>query len=416
MTGPASRVASAVWLAVLAVMLGLQIRFPRIETDPVNDTYSVEVGGRNVLYQFASRKLPYVARNHDSLVLATPYFDYDDTVCLLGPARYPSEREWMALLEWVSRGGNLLFAARWEDPEVSIPTVNARVTTGDSPSTTPAEAEKAGGTPAGKTQKEKDDRNAALKLFSNTKVSGVVETDLVSGGPIEWKSNASVDAPGSVVLLTVGESPQVVRVRYGGGSIMLLASDYVFSNTSLADRSTQNATLAVRLLETAGTEETVWFDESLTATGTPRVVGILLDPLLRPLSIQACLLALLFTWRGNRRFGAVLPPSRPARHDITDHANALGNLYYKVRDSNGVLRSYLDQLRHFLKLRPTRKGSRERIVLLARQTGRPEAALEALLARATAAADDTSISRRDAAHIIRELAELRRAAAREHVD
>lgn len=400
MTGSAARIISALWLAALAVGLALQIWFPRIETDPVNDTYSVEVGGRNALYQFASRRLPSVARNHDPLLLSVPYLGYDETLCLLGPARYPSPREWNALLEWVQHGGNLLIAARWEDPGMSIPGLNAGVTAVESWKEKLVKSLKKSAPPAAGTTEPK-----------GPAISGAVETSFAPA-QIEWKSNGIIAAPHGEILLKVGEHPQVVRLSHGAGRIVLAASDYVFSNASLADRKTQNATLAVRLLQAAGTEETVRFDESLNATGTPRVVGILLDPLLRYVSIQFCVLALLFTWRGNRRFGAFLPKLQPARHDITDHANALGNLYYKVRDSNGVLRSYLDQLRTELKLKPTVKGSRAAIAVLARRINQPAAAIEELLSRATALADDTSLSRRDSARVIRELAGLRRAAAR----
>lgn len=396
-----SRLLSIIWLAALTVALVFQVWFPRVETDPVNDTYSVEIGGRNALYQFAARRLPYVARNHEPLVLAMPYVGYDETFCLLGPARYPSPREWAALLEWVQHGGNLLIAARWDEPEFAIPDLNARVTAAASWKKKLAAALKPTKPVAAK-KPEADE----------PELTGAVETRLISTTQIDWKTNAAVDAPQGEVLLKVGDSPQVVRLSHGAGRILISASDHVFSNASLADRKASNAALAVRLLQTAGTEETVWFDESLNSTGSPRVVGILLDPLLRPISIQLCVVALLFAWRGNRRFGALLPQSQPARHDITDHANALGNLYYKVRDSNGVLRSYLEQLRTELKLKSTVKGSRAAIHTLARRIGQPPEAIEELLSRAIAQSDNTALSRRDSAHIIRELAALRRAASR----
>jgi len=43
-----------------------------------------------------------------------------------------------------------------------------------------------------------------------------------------------------------------VRLNYGNGTIVLLASDYIFSNAALYERERQNGLLAVKLLQAAG--------------------------------------------------------------------------------------------------------------------------------------------------------------------
>src|SRR5205823_1082056 len=77
--------------------------------------------------RLARRRLGCVDRNHQPLASRLDVLDEDSTLCLLGPARYPSPQEWQALLKWVGGGGKLLVAARWNDAELTIPGINAGV-------------------------------------------------------------------------------------------------------------------------------------------------------------------------------------------------------------------------------------------------------------------------------------------------
>ncbi|MGE5192861.1 MAG: DUF4350 domain-containing protein, partial [Deltaproteobacteria bacterium] len=155
---------SAVWLALLALALSLQVWFPRVDAGPLNDTYNVDVGGRNAFFQYAKRLetrgvLVAADRNHQSLVALLDGYGTDATLCLLGPARYPTPREWKSLLGWVRSGGKLLLAARWEDAELTIPDVNAHVK-----STKPkVELNVFGGSRAGKKRPEKSSDDSTAK-------------------------------------------------------------------------------------------------------------------------------------------------------------------------------------------------------------------------------------------------------------
>ncbi len=171
--------------------------------------------------------------------------------------------------------------------------------------------------------------------------------------------------------------------------------------------------LAVKLLQAAGPSDVLLFDESLNATGTPRVVGVLLDPAVRPATVQLLVVLVVFGWRGNRRFGALLPKSAPARHDVADHTNSLGNLYYKAHHSKGALREYLEQLRTELHLRYARGHEPRVLQPIAQRAGMSVEEMQRLLAAAEAAAGKPNLSRRDAAAFIRRLAHLRQAARRD---
>lgn len=405
-----SRASSALWLGALAAALGLHVWFPRIDPGAVNDTYNVDVGGRNAFFQFAQRRTPYASRNHDSIAGTVAWLDEDTTVCLLGPARYPTENEWSALLGWVQRGGQLLFAARWDDAALTIPGIDARVTSSEKKSffdEFQTDRSRGSKTPPDKGVKKAEDDKAADG--ENSAPSGPLWTSLMPDANFTWKTEGTIDAPGAEVLVKTGDRAQVVRIHHGGGTIILAASDYIFSNTALFDHDHRNGVLAVKLLEAAGTAGAVVFDESLNETGTQRVVGILLDPALRPATLQFIVILVLFGWRGNRRFGGLLPHLAPARHDVADHTNSLGNLYYKAHHATGVLREYLEQLRTELKLRYVAGREQRVLAAVARNANVPIEEVQRTLADAEAAARKPKLSRREAAAQIRRLARLRQA-------
>src|SRR3569623_999189 len=114
-------------LILLAGLLALHVWFPRLDAGPLNDTYSVEISGRNAFYQLAQRRFDDVGRNLVPLSAAPRRIPSAATLCLIGPTRYPRPEEWRALLEWTASGGSLLIAARWDDPTFDIDEINLGV-------------------------------------------------------------------------------------------------------------------------------------------------------------------------------------------------------------------------------------------------------------------------------------------------
>jgi hypothetical protein len=403
------RLKAVVWLAILAVILSLQIWFPRIDSQ-VNDTYNVDNGGRNALFQFVSRRLPDVSRNHEQLPTRLTWMSTQETLCILGPARTPSPREWEAILNWVSRGGSLVFAAKWNKPECSIPRIGVAVDSTVASQTEP------------KSRPDKDKGKATANPPENTPPKESAEapptpqqtpidtkTALTANLAYTWKSNGKIRAPGADVLVASHAGLQAARLRHGTGTIVLTASDYIFSNTALFEENQQNGLLVVRLLEAAGTSDALVFDESLNETGTPRVVGLLLDPVLRPATVQVAALLAVFGWYGSRRFGPLLPKARKPRHDVSDHTNSLGNLYYRAHHGTGVLREYFEQLKTELKLRfSVARESRQLRSIAERANLTPEE-VQARLKNAEAAVKKQGLPRHVAAGHIRKLAVLRQA-------
>jgi hypothetical protein len=153
------------------------------------------------------------------------------------------------------------------------------------------------------------------------------------------------------------------------------------------------------------------WDESLNATGTPKIVGVLLDPRLRPLVIQLATLGLAFAWWRSRRFGPLLPPPVSPRRNIVDHTDALGVHAYRTKDGPGMLRAYLHQLRMELKLQGPLANEDRALEPVARRLNRSVGFLKKFLARAEEATHAKRLKRRQAAEFIRRLAILRRAAS-----
>ncbi|MCY2967486.1 MAG: DUF4350 domain-containing protein [Planctomycetota bacterium] len=285
------------WLAVLAGIMLLQIWFPRVDAPQLNDTYNVDVGGRNAFFQFTERRAGNVSRSLRSLSRLATDLPSDATICILGPARAPTDLEWNILLSWVNRGGRLLYASRWEEPAITIPFLNVKVVaTADSIPGNFHQFQKAnaknpsptgGDNPPGVTPPGAGSPKNQVAPIAPPVVP--VGPEIVQPAPVvadlgnpkfpllgvDWQSIGKIEASRGELLLGTEFSKQVVRLPYGNGSIIVAASDHLFSNKSLYDKSHRNGVLAAQLLEAAGVrrESTVVFDESLNMTGTPRRVG-----------------------------------------------------------------------------------------------------------------------------------------------
>ncbi|MCH7688882.1 MAG: DUF4350 domain-containing protein, partial [Planctomycetes bacterium] len=316
-----------VLLAALFLLVSLHFWFPNIRTGPAHDTFSTTAEGKKAFYllvrqQAASRGI-VVRRNLNPLLRWNFEFGANASgtpvLCLLGPQRYPTSVEWEKLLEWVSSGGILVLAARYNQPEFKI-----------------------------------EDLELEVKRLNRRLDAGPqdIQTDLVTTGNVFWKSKGRVVASANAAQLVNADGTlQAVSSSYGSGRIVVVASDFIFSNQSLAWDDNSNGELAYRLLEWVGGDGNIYFDESLNISGTPKVVGLLFDPMLRPVTVQLLLGLLLFGWWRRRRFGPLLPKTVTARHNIVDHTDALGILNYKTKNGVEALRSYLKQLHSELRLK-----------------------------------------------------------------
>lgn len=358
------------WPLAVTVLLVLHVWFPDLGDDIFHDTYSNTAEGKRAFYRLIENYAVVTDRNQQPLSRVLPNIS-GDTLCILGPQRWPTEAEWDAILDWVSNGGQLVFACRGED-ERSIPRLDIRYlprTSGDTP----------------------DD-------------SLPPETELVDRQATAWWTDGRLLAPDSDIVLSYDGTPQVAVKGYGRGRVVVSASPLIFSNQLLTYGD--NPALAFRLLELAGDVEFVTFDESLNKTGTPKTVALLFDDELRPISLQLMLLLVLYGWWNTLRFGPLLPTAAAARHNIVEHADALGVAYWRQQSGEGVLRHYLAALRGSLPKTASRSMS---YALVAERLHMSAETIESQLNAAEKAARRSRLDRMTAAKIIRRLAPIRQA-------
>jgi hypothetical protein len=367
------------WLWPLAaiVVLALHVAFPDTGTGVLHDTYSPTAEGQKAFYRLVSDFAAWTDRNTQPLTRALSAGAVGDTLCILGPERWPTAAEWDAILDWVETGGQLVFACRG-DIEEAIPRLEIRYV--------PREDY---GPP--------DDSLPPV-------------TDLVPDRTIAWWTDGRLVAPNRDVLVEYDDTRQAVRGELGAGRFVIAASPLVFSNQLLSYGD--NPILAYRLLEQAGEVGGVTFDESLNTTGTPKAVGLLFDRELRPLTLQLLLVLIGYAWWNGRRFGPLIQPAVTSRHNIVDHTNAVGAAYWRSRDGRNVVRAVLTLLRSELRESAQVATASSRLTLAAERLQRPVASLQADMQAAHRAVESKRLDRRLAAGLIRRLSAIRRALQR----
>lgn len=348
-----------------------------------DDSFSDGASGKRAFYLVTNELLAGVSRSADSLVPQDPEAD---TLVMLGPARYPDRAQWQTLYDWVSRGRALVFAARREDPVVDLEPFGIEVIPRDDNSR-PAPSE-----PEQETDQE----------TPNDSDHDAVLTELVDGA-VEWRSEGEVrtSAQDASVELTMNGAAQVVWRPIGDGAIVVVASDSIFTNRSLADDD--HGLLAFRILETAAPAGPTYFDEFMNAAGAPRVVGVLLEPPFRLVTVQLAMVIFLFAWIVSRRFGPVQPVAASTRRSLVEHAEALGNLHFKAGSSARLVSSYLEFFRRDLGLRHTSAGGG----LERDPSVRVKPAQSSTLDSALAAARSARVSRNRVGELVRSVARLR---------
>lgn len=366
-----------VWPLAVVVILAAQLWFPPLEDAVLHDTYSTTADGQRAFYQLMSEHAEWSSRNTQPLQKALPD-GVAETLCILGPERWPTDAEWTALLDWVEQGGQLVLACRGPTERV-VPKLDIRYI--------PRET----GTP--------DD-------------SLPPQTSLLNEGALAWWTDGRLLAPGAEVLLSYDGTPQVVKRTWGEGRVVVSASALLFSNQLLTYGD--NPVLAFRLVESAGELWSITFDESLNTSGTPKSMAIFFDNDLRPVTLQLLLLLVLYAWWNCCRFGPWLPAAVGARHDIVEHADALGSAYWRCRDGAAILARFLQALRTApsrTRLDPQHPAA---WALAAQRLKQPVSELQQEWKRAEALSKVNSLSPRTAARTIRRLMPLRRALTQSH--
>lgn len=416
------------WAWLIAVLFMILLGFswlPGRARDKL-DSYSPTPRGKSAFYALVQRYVKGTSRHERTLI---PAGDKRRTLVILGPARYPKEREWKRLHAWVKKGNTLVFAARLQDPNVELSGFGLHIAPADRPVSKLITKLKTKIKDAVSAKPENDDlfdgvddddddddkkkngTGASHKIKkSRSPLELKIQTKLVAGD-IRWFSTGRIKISGDAkpqvrTLITSDGGDQAVVATVGAGRIVVVASDEIFTNQSHL-LGKDHAVLAYRLFEQRKAQTPVVFDEHLNVTGTPKVFGLLFEEMLRPITLQLILLAALFGWWGSRRFGPPMPPANAPRRSIVEHAEALGNLHYRAGTGARSVAAYLEYWRAEMHLGGAPSSQNQQIGVIARRAGRAPEDVAELLRIASAAAQQLGVPAAQATHIIRELSRLK---------
>jgi len=395
------RNAGWVWLLFLCALLSLHLWFPEFGTGAMDDSYSSSAGGKKAFYLLTEQESFGAERNRVPLTIALQSLGYDDSLCLLGPARYPSPFEWSSLLDWVKEGGHLIVSANHKHPEFKIEPLKISVSYLDETereNIPQAESE---------SEKNKKERFSISQISEHSLLEGKATTVFLDAPAIIWETNAQVISNTGQTLISLGETKQAVRMKHGFGEVIVAASSEIFSNQSMVDGG---SVPAYRLIESADDTSYVVIDESLNASGTSKVVALLIDPTFRPLTIQLLITLLVFGWWKSTRFGPILSSHILPRHNIVSHTDNVGNLHYKNGNGRALLYAYVKQLFTELNLRRFRREEHRVIDPIARRMNEDPEQIKSLLKHAAKLSKSEKVTRQQMGDLIRKLAKIRQVA------
>lgn len=396
------------WLGLVALLLLLSVWWIPGSGSVLTDSFSVTFVGKKALYQSLRRLDGSVARSTHRLV---PEFSEGDRLLILGPARSPSSDEWNAIKAAVASGMSLVYAVSDNDPVVDLEPFGVRIKEAE------VEVDSLESKPPAESSSEKpaDDKKKRKRPKQNLFSSPQTATTSLVSESVTWRhprpiepsgaSTASLTELGWETLVSVKEEPQVIRKQFGLGTIVVVNSDDIFSNQSMLDDD--QALLAIRIIESAESDGTTWFDETLNSSGTPKVFGILFDSQFRPMTLQLILVAVLFGWSGARRFGPAFQNLVKRRRSIVEHAEALGILYFHSRAGAQAVAQAQEHFRSEIR---RQFGSGFRVddpVALARLAQTNVEDVQKLLRAANEVAHSASPTNAQAAKVLRDLAQLR---------
>lgn len=386
-------------LILLLAILSTHFWFPDLGDDTSQGTESTSAPGKKALFLALERADIDVERSQLKLEDVKNQIGTQATFCLLGSARYPTEEEWNSLLSWVSQGGTIVIAASPNNTDsLEIPQLSTRlVKVNDDLSDDELSNQLNRKTNIPDNEDKKEDKAAPIK------------TTLISKGDVYWReTDLTIKAKANAkTLITQKGADQATAIRFGSGEVVVVASDFVFTNEGLLWSGNQQ--LAYKLVTTSGNAGgwPIYFDETLNGTETPQVVGLMLSPEMQGFTIQIFMGILLFSWWNSRRFGSFLPPSDIDRHNIVDHTNALGVHYYRAGFFQEILTSYLNGLKIDLHWHSKTVKDESRLASLASRLGMSVDELRATMTRAEKLSLASKLDRATAADTIRELALIR---------
>ena len=241
-------------------------------------------------------------------------------------------------------------------------------------------------------------------------------SDLVSG-PVNFLSTATLELPAHLTTETLltsstGEA-EAATWTLGYGRVLVCSSADLFSNRSMLYKDSRR--LAVRLIEYgaanpvneyAEAQPAIVISEYFNASDAFQNTGILFSPALRIGTLQLLLVAVLGIWMAFHRFGPATDVTTTQRRTLTESAQAVGNLQYRLRDGGVVVRGYLEYMSSHLRRRYGSQLRLDQAEQLAGRAGMDPEEVRSNLQEAQQMAGSAQLSSARAAGAVRWLARL----------
>jgi hypothetical protein len=241
--------------------------------------------------------------------------------------------------------------------------------------------------------------------------------DLVEG-TVEWHASADLDVPEYLATETLVTSAsvriEVATWLIGSGRVIACSSADIFSNRRMLYAGPRR--LAVRLVELGvrhvdeefGPESAIVISEYFNASDSYAQTGVLFSPSLRIGTLQLILVAVLSIWLAFYRFGPAKEVSTFQRRSLTESAQAVGNLQYRLNDGGAVIRNYLEYIRSELRRRFGSVARLDQPGTVAQRAGMDAEEVRVRLAEAEALAESAQLSPEKTAAALRWLTHLQR--------
>lgn len=255
---------------------------------------------------------------------------------------------------------------------------------------------------------EKEDRGVAVHASSS-----LVTDD------VDFQSTAELQVPSHLTtetLLTSADGTvEAATWQLGAGRVLVCSSADLFSNRAMLFKGSRR--LAVRFVERCAAREedeyasnnqqpTIVISEYFNASDSFQNTGILFSPTLRIGTLQLLLVAILGIWMAFHRFGPAMYVTSSQRRSLTESAQAVGNLQYRLADGGIVIRSYLDYMTSRLRRRYGSLLRLDQAEQIANRAGMSVDEVRAQLHEAQLMAESGQLSSAKTAAMLRWLARL----------
>ena len=401
------------WGLAAGVLVLLQFWWLPGEDGSAADSYSTTIDGKLGLFRTLSELFPRVDRDAINVVPKS-----SESLLIIAPDRYPNDAEGQQLYQFVYNGGELLFAPNWFDPEFSLPGLGIELSkrTWTETAATPS-LPVPGAPPVVPPNTPANAMPPEESLNSVTRGEEVSATSELVEGSVTFLSTAQLVLPDhfdpeNLVVSATGVVEAATWLM-GHGRVVVCSSPDMFSNRSMLFKDSRR--LAVRLVERCVThdsdgygvrKDSIVLSEYFNASDAFQQTGILFSPTLRIGTLQLLLVAVLGIWLAFHRFGPATEVTTLHRRSLTESAQAVGNLQFRLRDGGAVIRSYLEYMRSQLR---RRYGSFLRLDdadAIANRSGMNRAEISDKLREAKVMAESAQLSPAKAAAMLRWLSSL----------